>query len=102
MSKQQHKILRQKFNETCLKRDKNKCVICGEQLDLEVHHITNRHIMPNGGYTMYNGITLCPKHHWDAKAVLNGSLFDPTFNPDNLYELINSSYQKALIESEKL
>lgn len=102
MSKQQHKILRQKFNEDCLKRDKHKCAICGESKVLEVHHITNRHIMPNGGYTKYNGITLCPNHHWDAEAVLNGTIVDSNFSPDNLYKLISSSYELALTESEKL
>lgn len=34
--------------------------MCGRSdVKLDVHHITNRKMMPNGGYVKENGITLC-------------------------------------------
>jgi hypothetical protein len=69
MKKQLHKKWRAAFNEACLNRDGQKCAICGLTIGthvvdgrslivrLDVHHITDRHEMPNGGYVPENGIT---------------------------------------------
>lgn len=44
-----------------LERDANRCVICGFDLVVDVHHITPK---ANGGADHYtNLITLCPNHH---------------------------------------
>ena len=57
------KLIRQKFSELVFKRDKFKCCFCNETNNLDAHHITDRHLMPNGGYIKENGISLCKKHH---------------------------------------
>ena len=100
---QKHKRWRKQFNEDCLKRDGNKCVFCDITKDLDVHHITNRKKMPNGGYVMSNGITVCGDHHiicesWWEKCDSRNR----TFSPISLYQIIGSSYEQALKDSEKL
>ena len=49
--------------------------------------------MPNGGYVKENGISLCAKCHIFAEAYKNGE--PKGFSPEDLYKLINSSYEKA-------
>ena len=66
-TKQDHKRWRKQFNDDCLERDNHKCVFCDETENLDVHHITDRHEMPNGGYVKTNGITLCNIHHLMAE-----------------------------------
>ncbi len=102
--KQLHKKLRKEFRENVFSRDKNKCKICGSSVDLDAHHITDRHEMPNGGYTILNGITLCPKHHKDAEYFHEhrGSGWKPGFHWNDLYKLIDSSYEKAYAASLNL
>lgn len=96
------KAMRAKFNSDCLKRDKYACVICGNKsnpetgldVPLEVHHITNRNDMPNGGYVKENGITVCgPCHYHVERGIMT---------PYTLYTMISSSYEKALSASERL
>ncbi len=67
-TKQLHKKWRREFNSSCLKRDENKCVFCDTTEDLNVHHITDRHEMPNGGYATSNGVTVCETYHHDCEA----------------------------------
>lgn len=104
MSKQDHKRWRKTFNELCLKRDKHCCVFCPENENLDVHHIMPRKDMPNGGYVMENGITLCEKHHWDAETYFrtDGNYVPEGFDPESLYEKIGSSFDLAFSESENL
>jgi len=105
-TKQDHKRWRKEFNEACLKRDKHKCVFCdkGDKPEkLDVHHITNRHNMPNGGYAPSNGITLCSSHHLLAEEWLqNREWVLSVYSSKELYEKIGSSYEKALQDSENL
>jgi len=100
------KQIRQKFNDDCLKRDGYRCRICTclSTRDLEVHHITDRSKMPNGGYVKENGITLCPMHHLIAERyhVTGGKHYAEKMHPNDLYALIGSSYEKAVAASEKL
>ena len=97
---QAKKLMRARFNETSLKRDRYTCRVCvkptpkAEQDSLEVHHITDRNLMPKGGYVKENGISLCPPHHVEAE--------DGRPSAEDLYRLIGSSYELALRASERL
>lgn len=103
-TKQDHKRWRKQFNEDCLERDGHKCVFCDVTEDLDVHHITDRHEMPNGGYVISNGITLCPDHHMMAEEyhMTEGESCQPGMWPADLYKKIGSSYIQAVMDSEKL
>lgn len=110
------KLVRQNFRNAVLSRDKHKCVVCGEsappvgappaseQWYLDPHHITDRNELPNGGYVLENGITLCPFCHQKAEKYHSSghTEFEPGFHPDDLYKLIRSSYAKALAASKRL
>lgn len=100
--KQLHKKWRKDFNESCLKRDNNKCFFCDIKDELDVHHITDRHELPNGGYVLSNGITLCSEHHLLCEEFHMNGHCQEEYHPDNLYRLIGSSYEKAFEDSERL
>ena len=100
--KQNHKRWRKEFNEVCLKRDGNKCVFCDITNSLDVHHITDRHDMPNGGYVLSNGITLCSEHHLLAEEWHSTGEGFLDYSAEELYKKINSSYDKAYADSENL
>lgn len=100
--KKLHKQWRKEFNQVCLKRDKNKCVFCNQTENLDVHHITDRHDMPNGGYVLANGITVCEDHHWECEQHHMGNECKPEYLPEALYIKIGSSYEKAYDDSLKL
>jgi hypothetical protein len=105
------KEIRKNFRDVCLKRDKNTCVMCGkrasskeEALEIfDIHHVTDRHDMPNGGYCLENGITLCKNDcHLKAEIFHSTGTAHPGFSPDDLYGKIGSSFEKAKEASEKL
>lgn len=102
------KAVRKLFREAVFKRDGNKCRVCGKtNVDLDAHHITDRHIMPNGGYVPENGISLCSGddgcHLKAEKWHLSQELqWIPGFHPDELYRLIGSSFLKAWDASQNL
>lgn len=102
--KQTLKMLRKAFRENVFSRDNHKCKICGKIENLDAHHITDRHLMPNDGYTIYNGITLCPVHHMNAEKyhMTAGKEWVVGFHPDDLYKMIGSSSQLALEKSKDL
>jgi hypothetical protein len=101
--KQNHKKWRKQFNEDCLKRDKDKCVFCNETINLDVHHITDRKEMENGGYVMSNGITVCHVHHYYCEQFhMTGGGCKLEYHPDALYIKIGSSYEKACEDSKNL
>lgn len=101
-TKQNHKRWRKQFNEDCLKRDKYTCVFCKEGTDLDVHHITDRHDMPNGGYAISNGITVCEEHHLLCEEFHATGHAAVGYHPNDLYAKINSSHSKAYIDSQNL
>lgn len=101
-NKQDHKRWRKNFNEVCLNRDKHKCVFCSETSNLDIHHITDRHEMPNGGYVLNNGITLCEKHHLLCEEHHRTGVCLPEYHPLELYRIIKSSYDIAWDDSLKL
>lgn len=109
MSKEKKKV-RELFRSSVFERDGHKCRVCAYKpgLPLDAHHITPREIMPAGGYVKENGISLCFKCHIYAEACLENSK-QPNFevslkdyNPEKLYELISSSYEKAFEACKKL
>lgn len=69
---------------------------------LDAHHITDRNLMPNGGYVKENGISLCPPHHENAEVFHSTGTPLPGWAPDDLYEAIGSTHQRAIAASEKL
>jgi predicted restriction endonuclease len=102
--KQLHKKWRKEFREGVFERDLYTCQVCGHTDNLDAHHITDRHEMPNGGYTLSNGISLCPECHLKAEQfhISNKIMFEAGFHPDDLYNLIDSSYVIAYNDSLKL
>jgi 5-methylcytosine-specific restriction endonuclease McrA len=108
---QEKKRIRAAFNAACLRRDGNKCRLCGARDGLDVHHITDRHLMPNGGYVASNGITVCQACHMDVEDVANHVHDNEGYMPlerwqackaENLYRLIGSSHEQAVADSERL
>jgi len=97
------KETRQNFRNVCFVRDHYSCVMCGYKSnkencenELDVHHIISRKIMPNGGYVLENGISLCNKSHIKAEDNLDGYTYDI------LYNQIKSSKELARAASLKL
>ena len=102
--KQRLKRWRLEFNEKCLARDDGKCVICGQPA-VDVHHITDRHLMPNDGYAPENGASLCSACHSEAEdyhRVKPMIKVGYRASDRHLYKLIDSSHEKALIACRKL
>jgi len=97
-------LIRLNFNESIFKRDNHKCVFCDITENLDAHHITDRHEMPNGGYVKENGISLCPKHHLDAEKfhMTDGKEWVLGMHPSDLYKKIGSTYQNAVSASKRL
>lgn len=96
----QKQLIRQKFRESVFKRDGYKCLFCdvhGEE-NLDAHHITDRSLMPNGGYVKENGISLCERHHMMAEKfhISDGSEWEKGMHPNDLYAMIGSSYELAI------
>ena len=100
----QKKLVRAKFRDSVFKRDNYTCVFCDIKEDLDAHHITDRNLMPNGGYVKENGISLCHKHHMDAEVFhnSNGLKCIEGMSPEELYIKIKSSYEEAVKVSERL
>ena len=104
MAKSEKKLIRERFRNTCLKRDGYKCKMC-EIKTVEypdVHHITDRTLMINGGYVRENGISLCPTCHLLAEQFHTTGTAVQGYSPQDLYLKIGSGYEKAVKASEKL
>ena len=95
--------VRECFRSAVFKRDGHKCCFCSITENLDAHHITDRGLMPNGGYVLSNGITLCSEHHLLAEQfhITNGQSPAPGFTPEELYKRVESSYEKAYNASLK-
>jgi len=108
-TKQLHKQWRKAFREGVFERDHNMCRVCGfhsweSSSVLDAHHITDRHELPNGGYVLSNGISLCSECHIKAGIhfTTKGKEWPNGFHPFDLYRLIGSSYEQAAKDSEAL
>lgn len=88
------KEIRRKFRESVFERDGWRCRKCSkewEELDpLDAHHIVDRNEMPNGGYILSNGISLCEPCHYKAEKwhQTEGKEWVEGFHPNELKELI--------------
>jgi len=58
--------------------------------------------MPNGGYVKENGISLCEECHKKAEEFHSTGVAFPGYAPEDLYQKINSSYEKAVEASKRL
>lgn len=103
------KLIRQNFRDACYKRDNYKCVMCDfkstkdkAEQDLDAHHITDRNLMPNGGYVKENGVSLCADCHIKAEIFHSTGVAHPGYSPDDLYAKIGSSLEKATEASKRL
>lgn len=101
------KHTRERFRNSVFDRDGHRCRVCGWslqtlELKLDAHHITDRNLMPHGGYVKENGITLCPACHEKAEVFHSTGQAAPGFSPEDLYELIGSSRERASRASEGL
>lgn len=98
------KQLRLNFKIAVFERDNYTCKICNETgHELEAHHITDRNEMPNGGYVVSNGITVCKGScHLTAELfhISGGKKWAIGFHPDDLYKMIGSSKEQAIKDSK--
>ena len=94
---------RDDFRNGVFKRDGFKCRFCGKPA-IDAHHITDRHEMPNGGYVLENGISLCEECHLDAEQfhISRGKDWKDGKHPDDLYRIIGSSKKEAIVKSQFL
>ena len=97
-------LIRANFRAAVFGRDGGKCAFCAETENLDAHHITDRSLMPNGGYVAENGISLCPAHHLSAEKyhMTDGREWDEGMHPADLYARIGSSLADALAASRKI
>ena len=102
-TKQLHKEWRKNFREGVFARDGYVCKICGG-IVADAHHITDRHVLPNGGYVLSNGISLCEACHIKAGVhhITHGIKWPEGFHPNDLYAKIGSSYERAYKDSANL
>ena len=107
------KHIRDTFRNTCFQRDRRRCVVCGfvpnpeawttydkgGPAPLNVHHITDRTLLPFGGYVQENGISLCFKCHEYAEIFHITGISHPGYSPEELYAKIGSCYELAYTKS---
>jgi hypothetical protein len=103
------KRLRREFREGVFARDGSCCVICGSRENLDAHHIQDRKTLPNDGYAVSNGITLCGGDrpgscHRKAESfhINQGTEWEDGVHPDDLYARIGSSFESATHDSSLL
>lgn len=103
------KAIRKAFRDACYQRDKYCCAMCGmksskekAEEDLDVHHVTDQSLLPNGGYVKENGISLCGPCHEKAEVFHSTGTSVEGYSIEDLYKKINSSYEKAVAASNKL
>jgi 5-methylcytosine-specific restriction endonuclease McrA len=103
------KQIRKAFRDACYKRDGFRCAMCNlksskdnAEKDLDAHHITDRNLLPNGGYVVENGISLCEECHKKAEVFHSTGTPIEGYSVDDLYKKVNSNLEKAVKASEKL
>ena len=103
--------VRDAFRKAVFKRDKFACrgpscefKSTKEKADqeLDAHHITDRTLVPYGGYVRENGVSLCPTCHFKAEAFHRNEPCEPGFSPPELYAVIGSSAELACVISARV
>lgn len=89
------RLIRTAFRTAVFARDSHKCRKCGNRGKLDAHHIIDRNLLPNGGYTPMNGITLCEPCHQLAEVFHSTGTPAEGFSPADLFALIGSDEQRA-------
>lgn len=95
------KKVRAAFRDAVFGRDGGRCACCGAPA-VDPHHITDRSLMPHGGYVAENGISLCAACHELAEAFHATGTAHPGYAPEDLYARIGSSEEQARAASERL
>lgn len=90
------KEIRAAFRKGVFERDAYKCVICKSPAD-DPHHITDRTLLPYGGYVLENGISLCSNCHFKAEMYHATGIPYTGFSPKDLYKSIGSCYKTAYL-----
>jgi 5-methylcytosine-specific restriction endonuclease McrA len=100
--------IRKAFRDVCLERDGYKCKTCGLKPvfdeELEVHHITDRNeLAEDYKYVKENGISVCNPCHQKAEQfhISGGKKWVAGYHPDQLYALIGSRWNLAMLEQVK-
>jgi 5-methylcytosine-specific restriction endonuclease McrA len=88
------KQVRAAFRDAVFRRDGYRCVLC-HMSAVDAHHITDRHVLPNGGYVPANGISLCADCHVKAESFHARGQAEPGYAPHELYAAIGSTYEAA-------
>lgn len=103
MDKSRAKKLRVLFRDGVFKRDGHRCVFCVLPA-VDAHHITDRHDMPNDGYAVENGVSVCAHHHFLAEVyhISSGLYWVKGYHPNDIYSAIGTTYDDARDASEKL
>ena len=97
------KRIREHFRDTVFERDGHRCRMCNKADEpLDAHHITDRNLMPNGGYVKENGIALCPQCHQNAEVFHSTGTALPGWSSEDLYRKIKSSHELATRASRRL
>ena len=79
------------FRKEVLRKDNYKCIICGTNKNLEVHHIYQFSKYPNQRLNINNGICLCKVHHSLSEPNSFHSLYGQFDNtPEQLEEYVNN------------
>ena len=86
------KQVRKEFRDSVFQRDNGECRTCkrdGKDTPATVaHHIIDSSQVPDGGYTLANGISLCNDCHWKSERHWMRLLTDPMFHPEELAKLV--------------
>lgn len=87
------------YRQEVMKKDGYKCIVCGTNKDLEVHHIYPFAIYPNDRLNPKTGICMCKIHHSISSPIGFHKIYGMTNNtPEQLEEYVNSIWRLTNIE----
>lgn len=95
--------MRETFERSVFEKDGHRCKTCGSAENLTTHCITDCSKMPNRGPVLENVITLCAICRKRARlySLSDGKMWNRGFHPTDLYQLIGSSYELAVLASRR-
>jgi hypothetical protein len=103
------KAIRERFRTAVFTRARYRCEVCGfastpekARDELDAHHVTDRNLLPAGGYVAENGISLCKPCHEKAEVFHSTGSSHPGYDPAELYVKIKSHFAAAYKASQKL